>query len=535
MDSPTQQFDAIVIGAGHNGLVAAAYLAKAGLKVCLLERRQVLGGVAGSEPVFPGFRVDTGTFDAGLFLPEIVSDLHLEDHGLRFIAGPAVIHALQPGGRSLTLWRNPQRAAQEIARLSPADAIQYPPYLAWLDRMGAVLRQVLRLAPPQIPNPTPRDLLPWLPVALKARRLGRRDLMEFVRLLPMPVSDFLDEWFESKTLKAALGLAGVFGNTLGPKSPGTAIMLLYQALNAGPAGFRASRFVQGGMGCMAQALADAARSYGAEIHAGLGVRQIIIENGIASGVLLEDGKRVEARVILSSTNPRHTFFDLVGASNLEVHFVREVRNIRYRGSLARVNLALSALPTFRFDGQGASVRERLSGRILVCPDLDHLERAYDDAKYGLFPQHLVLDAAIPTLADPSLAPAGMHLMEINVQYPPYFLKGSSWDEQRDRLGERVVELLAEYSSDIQSLITDRQVLTPLDLERQYGLAEGCIYHGQMALDQLFFMRPVPGYSAYRSPVEGLYLCGSGAHPGGGLTGAPGRNAARAVLKGWKRA
>jgi phytoene dehydrogenase-like protein len=535
MDSSTHQFDAIVIGAGHNGLVAAAYLAQAGLKVCVLERRQVLGGAAGSEPVFPGFRVDTGTFDAGLFLPEIVSDLHLETHGLRFIAGPAVIHALQPGGGALTLWRDPGRTAQEIAPFSPADASRYPAYLAWLDHIGAVLQQVLRLAPPPIPNLTTHDLLSWLPVAIKARRLGRKDMMELVRLLPMPVSDFLDEWFESKALKAALGMAGVFGNTLGPKSPGTAIMLLYQAMNAGEAGFRASAFVQGGMGCMAQALADAARGYGAEVYAGLGVRQIMIEDGIASGVLLEDGKLLNASVILSSLNPRQTFFDLVGASNLEVHFVREVRNIRYRGSLARVNLALSGLPSFRFDGQGTSIRDRLSGRILVCPDLDHLERAYDEAKYGLFPRRLVLDAAIPTLADPSLAPAGMHLMEINVQYPPYFLKGSSWDEQRDSLGEHVVELLAEYAPDIQTLITGRQVLTPLDLERQYGLAEGCIYHGQMTLDQLLFMRPVPGYSAYRSPVEGLYMCGSGAHPGGGLTGAPGRNAARTVLKRRRRA
>jgi len=528
MNSRTQSFDAIVIGGGHNGLVAAAYLARAGLKVSVLERRSALGGAAGSEAVFPGFRVDSGSFDAGLFLPEIVSELKLADYGLRFITSPAVVHALQPGGGGLTLWRDPQRAAEEIARFSQADARRYPEYLAWLGRTAAVLERVLRLSPPQIPHLKAGDLLAWLPVALKARRLGRRDMLEMVRILPMPVADFLDEWFESKILKAALGMAGVFGNTLGPKSPGTAFMLLYQSLNAGEAGFRASRFVQGGMGCLAQALVDAARSYGAEIYTGRGVKQLLLEDGETKGVLLEDGERIEARTVISSANPRTTFFELVGAPHLEVRFVREVRNIRYRGSLARLNLALSELPASLLmmpDG-----KERLSGRVLICPDLEYLERAYDDAKYGRFPQRLVFDAAIPSLADPSLAPAGKHLMEINVQYPPYFLKGSNWDAERGNLGDRVVELLEESMPGIQDVIIDRQVLTPLDFERDYGLAEGCIYHGQMALDQLLFMRPVPGYANYRTPIEGLYLGGSGAHPGGGLTGAPGRNAARAVLK-----
>ena len=530
MNNSAQKYDVIVIGAGHNGLVAAAYLARAGMKTLVLEGRGVLGGAAASETVFPGFRVDSGSFDAGLFLPEIIDELQLEKHGFRFIESPAVIHAFQSDGNSLTLWRDPQRTAQEISRFSPADAAKYPKYLQWLRRMGSVLERTLLMAPPHIPDLTSADIWSYLPLAIKARRMGRRDLMEMVRVLPLSVSDFLDEWFECAALKTALGAAGVFGNTLGPKGTGTTLMLLYQSMNAGEAGFRASRFVEGGMGCLPQALASAARQAGVEIRLAAPVHQIILDNGEVTGVMLSDGETVHAARILSSTSPRATFFDLVGAPNLEVRFIREVRNIRYNGSLARVNLALSDLPAFNMNPGGNDSRERLSGRLLFCPDLEYLERAYDDAKYSRFPQHLVLDAAIPTLSDSSLAPAGMHLMEINVQYPPYSLKSSNWDDKREELGDCVVEMLDDYAPGIKNLITDRQVLTPLDLERQYGLPEGCIYHGQMALDQMLFMRPVPGFANYRTPIEGLYLCGSGTHPGGGVTGAPGRNAAQTVLK-----
>lgn len=519
-------YDAIVIGGGHNGLVAAATLAKAGLKVLVLERRQVLGGAAATEAVFPGFKVNTGALDSGTFLSEIVSSLRLNKHGLTFLYSPAILHAFQPEGDGLTLWRDPRRSVEEIAHFSPADAKKYPAFLRQVSRMSAVLRQALTLTPPSLPSPALSELLPWLRPALKARRLGRGDFMELVRVLPLSIADYLSEWFEHPALKAALGATPLRGSLLGPRSPGTAALLLYQAVNA-------SSFVQGGMGMLSEALAATARQYGAEVRCGVTVSKILLEDGRAAGVILEQGEQIKAGVVLSSANPRHTFFDLVGPDHLEVRFVREVKNIRFNGCLARLDLALSGLPAFRSLPEAnpdAAPDERLGGHLLVCPDLDSLERAYDDAKYGRISRHPALEAVIPTLMDLSLAPAGQHLMSVNVQYAPYHLREGNWDEQGPTLAGQVIDLLEEYAPGLRSLVLDQRLLTPLDLEREYGLEEGCIYHGQMALDQMLFMRPTPASARYRTPVEGLYLCGAGAHPGGGVTGAPGLNAARAVLK-----
>jgi phytoene dehydrogenase-like protein len=352
----------------------------------------------------------------------------------------------------------------------------------------------------------------------------------------LPVSDFLDEWFESPALKAALGVAGVSGNLLGPRAPGTTVMLLYQALNAGSAGFRSSRFVLGGMGKLSQALAGAAVEHGAELRCNAGVAQILLEDGIATGVVLENGEQIRARMVLSNADPRHTFFDLVGAPNLEVRIVREVKNIRLRGSLARLNLGLYGLPAFRSIAQnqnGADLKTLLGGHILLCPGLEHLERAFDEAKYGQFSSQPVLDINIPTLLDASLAPAGEHILTANIYYAPTFLRDGNWDEQGQALAEAALEVLEEYAPGLRRLVVHQQLITPLDLERRYGLTNGDVYHGQMALDQMLFMRPIPEFSRYRTPVAGLYLCGAGAHPGGGVTGAPGRNAAREALKEWR--
>ena len=526
MGTTENTYDAIIIGGGHNGLVAAAYLARARWKVLLLERREVLGGAAATEEVFPGFNVNTGACDSGLFLPEIVSDLRLKKYGLQFLHSPVIVHAPQAGGGGLTLWRDPVQAAAEIARFSPADAARYPVFLGWMRRVLNVLREALNHTPPAIPDLGAGEIFPWLRTALKARRLGKKDFMELMRTLPMPLTDFLDEWFESPALKGALAASGVTGSMAGPNASGTVFMLLYQAAQADQATFRASSFVKGGMGALSETLAQAARDKGAEIRTGSEITKIAIEGDRASGVILNNGEEIQAKAILSSANPLHTFFDLVGAPNLEVRTMREVRNIRFRGSTARLNLALNGLPDFGLPEPETA----LSGHILICPSLEYMERAYDDAKYGKFSQHPVLDAVIPTLMDPGLAPSGQHLMNINIQYAPYHLQGTDWEEQHEALASRVIETLEEFAPRIGELVIHQQILTPLDLERIYGLAEGCIFHGQMAFDQLLFMRPVPGYGQYETPIRNLFLCGAGAHPGGGVTGAPGRNAARQVLK-----
>jgi phytoene dehydrogenase-like protein len=532
-------YDVVIIGAGHNGLAAAAYLGRAGLKVLVLERRENLGGAAATQEIFPGrseaagWHANTGAVDAGLFLPEIVTDLRLENYGLQFIESPALAFSACPGAPGLTLWRDPHQAQAEIAQFSKADAEKYPAFLRQVSQMAGILRQIMTLTPPTIPHYHFTELLPWLKVALQVKRLGNREMMAFMRILPMPVKDYLDEWFENRQLKAALGLSAVAGSLQGPQASGTTFMFLYQAVNAGQAGWRASRFVRGGVGQLSHALAAAAQQYGAEICTGLGADKILLEDGRAVAVLLEDGQQVKAGAIVSNANPRHTFFDLVGAPHLPLRFVREVKNIKFRGSTARLNLALSALPRFEDKGPGAMAADKnaaLGGHILICPDLEVLERAYDDAKYGRISEQPCLDLVIPTLLDDSLAPAGGHLMSIDVRYAPYHLQSGSWEDQREVLYERVIRVLDAYAPGIRELVLQRQVLTPLDLERQYGLPEGSIYHGQMGLDQLLFMRPVAGYGQYSTPVENLFLCGAGTHPGGGLSGAPGYNAARQILK-----
>jgi phytoene dehydrogenase-like protein len=527
-------YDAIVIGGGHNGLVAAAYLAKEGQRVAVIERRPVLGGAAATEEIFPGFRANTGAGDAGLFLDQIVMDLNLKNHGLEFVTSPVLSLSLQTEEPPLALWRDQDRAAAEIARFSESDSQKYADFLDQMDRFANVLDFMRIQSPPSVPRIRYRELWPWLRVALKAKRLGNQEMMSLLRILPMPVAEFLDEWFETPLFKAAMGFRAVTGGFQGPRAAGTTFTFLYHGLGAGRGNWFASRFVRGGMGELSRALAKAAQHYGAGIISGQTVTRIIVERNRAVGVALGSGERISSQVVISNADPRHTYFDLVGPEQLEVRFVREIKNIQFRGSTARVNLALSGLPLFKgLDLLGGSVElaERLSGHILICPDLDDLERAYDDAKYGRISQNPCLDILIPTILDPSLAPEDHHIMSIDVRYAPYLLSEGTWDQEKETLKERVIGILERYAPGIKSLILHQSILTPWDYEQVYGLPEGSIYHGQMSLDQLFFMRPVPGCERYQGPVENLFLCGAGTHPGGGVSGAPGLNAAREVIKG----
>ena len=519
-----EHYDAIIIGAGHNGLVAAATLAVAGRRVLVLEGRDTLGGVAGTEEVWPGYRVDSGATDAALFQDEIVQKLALARHGLKFETSPALLCAPQPDGRALTLWRDEARTVKEIARFSPRDAERWPAFARQVARMAGLLRGMLLLAPPDLSALRGGDLMGWAPLALRLKRLGGDDMMELMRVLPIAARDYLDEWFESDALKGAVGGSAVVGATLGPRGAGTNLGFFYQNLG----GLLEQRFVAGGMGRLSEALAAAARERGATIRSGAAVARVLVEGDAepaAVGVELAGGETIRAAVVLSNADPRRTLFDLVGPQHLEPETMRHVRNIIYRGSVARVNLAVRGLPAFA----GAADPAQLGGRIRVSPSLDYLERAYDAAKYGRFSEHPYLEIVIPTLRDPSLAPAGHHLLTITALYAPYTLRDGDWDGQSAAFGEAVLDTLEGVAPGVRASVVHCQVVTPLDLERRYGLTEGSIYHGQMGLDQMLVMRPIPGWSRYETPVRNLYLCGAGEHPGGGVTGAPGYNAARAVL------
>ena len=517
--------DVIVVGGGHNGLVTAGLLAKAGRRVLVLERREVLGGAAATEEVWPGYKVDTGATDAHLLRAAAVEALDLPAHGLAFVDSPGVVLAPQPGGGALTLWREAARTRGEIARFSARDAEAYPKFLALSARLIKTLDSISLVTPPNMAGMPPGEVVAWLRVALEARRLGRHDMMELIRVLPMAAAEWLNEHFESEALKGLLAATAVRGGPWGPQGSGTAFMLLYQML--GPAG--GQRFVRGGMGELAAALAGAAKAHGAEVRTGAEVTRIVLEDdggdGRAVGVELDGGEMLRARVIVSNADPRRTLFGLVGAPNLEPRYMRAIRNVRLRGGVGRVNLALRGLPKFA----GVEDTDSLRGHIVICPSLDYAERAADDAKYGRPSERPVLDMVIPTLLDTSLAPEDHHILAVTAQWAPYHLREGEWDAERDAWGDRVVALLAEYAPNLPDIIVHRQVITPLDYERTYGLTEGSPYHGEMGLDQLLFMRPVAGQGRYRTPIAGLYLCGAGTHPGGGVTGAPGYNAAREIL------
>jgi phytoene dehydrogenase-like protein len=520
-------YDVIIIGAGHNGLVTAGYLAKAGRKVLVVERRDQVGGAAVTEEVFPGFRFSTCADGSGYLCEEVRRDLKPD---VEVMAADPVVFAPQPDGSQLTIWRDHAKTASEIARFSSKDAERYPEFVDLMGKLAKVIGALARVEPPALPDVTLRDVFDMRALAGPLYALGRKHGSDLLRVLPMPVADLLDEWFESDVVKGAISANGVRDLTWGPKEAGTAYALLYNWALSGTELFRSAGVIKGGIGALSEALAASARSFGAEIRTGAPVEGIVIEAGKAVGVKLAGDTTLRAPVIVSNADPRTTFQGLLEPHTLNAKVTRHVRNIKYRGSSARVLLALSELPQFTsVDSSDADAATLLQGPIQISPTLEYVQRAYDHVKYGEYSHHPYLDLMIPTLLDPGLAPAGQHVMSITAKFPPYHLRDSNWEAEREAYGDVVIDTLSEYAPAIRDNILHRRVLTPLDLETTYGLPEGNPSHGEMTLDQFFHMRPIPGHARYRTPIPGLYLCGAGCHPGGGVTGIPGHNAAHAIL------
>ncbi|HEY6274490.1 MAG TPA: NAD(P)/FAD-dependent oxidoreductase [Terriglobales bacterium] len=524
--------DVIIVGGGHNGLVTAFYLAKAGFKPLVLERRAQPGGAAITEEFHPGFRCSTLAHSAGPILPSILRDMQLTSHGLTLINPQVGVTALAPEGRALVLYNEVARAQAEIARFSEKDARQYPVFQQALEKIGRVISEALSLTPPLIDDPSAGDLWAMLQTGRNLRNLGKKDMYRLLRWGPMAVADLVAEFFENELLRSVVAARGIFGTGLGPWSAGSSLVLLIRSAgDPHPAG--SAVFAVDGIGAITQAMAAAAKAAGAEIRANAEVKEISVQSGVATGVVLQSGEEIAARVIVSNADPRRTLLKLVDPIHLTPDFVMKLQHYRMPGTIAKVNLALSGLPKFTALGTG-DPRDALLGRIHIGPEIDYLERAFDESKYGNYSEHPYLEATIPSLTDPSLAPAGKHVMSVCVHYAPFKLKSGDWSSQRDRLGNTVVKTLSEYAPNIAELVLDGQIITPQDLENTYGLTGGHIFHGELALDQFFTMRPLLNWARYHTPIEKLYLCGSGTHPGAGLTGGSGANAAREIAKELRR-
>ena len=520
-------YDAIVIGGGHNGLVAAAYLARAGKRVIVLERRERVGGAAMSEQIFPGFTFSVFSYVVSLLRPEIIRDLDLPRHGLHILPLESTLTPLA-NGDYLAQWNDHDQNRRELARHSARDAEAYDEFGLAMHQMSRAVKPLLGMVPPDPASLAPRDLAGLARLGGYFRGLGADRFHALHKLLTMSSADYLDEWFETEALKATKSASGIIGTLLGPRSPGTAYVLLHHYMGEIDGVFRAWGFAKGGNGSVSAAIASAARGFGAEIRTEAPVAKVLLQNGRAVGAVLENGEELRAGGVVSNADPRRTFFGLVGDEHLPADFVDGIRRFRFRGTSAKVNLALGELPDFTcLPGAGPHLR----GAISISPSVDYLERAYDQAKYGEFSRRPYMDIVIPSMIDPAMAPPGKHVMSIFAQYAPYDVNGGWTDARREAFGDAVVDTLAEYAPNLKRAILHRQVVTPAVIERVVGISEGNIFHGELSLQQMFFLRPVPEWAKYRTPIDGLYQCGSGSHPGGGVMGAPGRNAALAMLRG----
>ncbi len=528
----SQKYDVVVIGGGHNGLVNAAYLARAGKKVLVLERRHIVGGAAVTEEIIPGFQFSECSYVVSLLRPEIIRELDLPRHGLEILP---LDGTFTPMLNNDYLWRvnDHGKTVREIRRHSRVDAEAYEEFSKLMVPMCRFVKPLLSMIPPDPTSLNPRDLNKLYSLYKRFQELSSDERYTFVQLMTMSAAEFLDQWFETDALKATMSASGIIGTFLGVRSPGTAYVLLHHYMGEIDGAFRSWGFSRGGTGAISNAIAAAAQEAGAEIRTKAAVCKILARNGRATGVALEDGEEISATVVSSGVDPHLTFEKFLEPDELPVEFLEDVRRYKFRGSSGKVNLALEALPDFRcLPGAGTHLR----GAISISPSVEYMERAYDDAKYGHFSRRPYIDIVIPSLTDPSVAPPGKHVLSCFVQYAPYKLAEGegTWDEQRERFGDNVVNTIAEFAPNLKRIMIGRQVLTPLDLEREFGLTQGNIFQGELSLEQLFFLRPVPGWAYYRTPIQNLYMCGAATHPGGGIMGAPGRIASQVILRDWRK-
>jgi phytoene dehydrogenase-like protein len=526
-------FDAIVIGAGHNGLTAAAYLARAGYSTLVLERRDIVGGCCVTEEVAPGCRASTTSYIASMLRPEVIRDLRLADYGLRMVPCDPALQVPFPDGQVVSWWANREQVVTELRKISPRDAETFVRVDDRLKKLARFLQPFFLEPPPEAGTTSLNEWTELLRAGKRFRGISGAEISELVSFLTGSLGEFLDRNYESEKVKTLFLANNVYGKHGGPYQPGSALGLLFHLLSGGEheqQGFYGH--VMGGMGSITSAMAKAAHAFGAEIRTGSPVQQIDSRQGRVRSVVLEDGSEIRGRVILSNADPKRTFLGMIPEKDLPADFVHAIRGIKMNGPCAKVNMVLAEEP--RFTGTPKNYDAQQRSLFTLVPSLEFAERCYDIAKFGEIPEELWVDCVVASNADPSLAPPGKHVMTCFVQYVPYSLRSGTWDDHRELLGERVVKKIAEYAPNVPNAIIARQILTPLDLERTYGLTEGNIFHGDLNLEQLFFNRPVAGWSQYRTPIHGLYLCGAGAHPGGGVTGAPGHNCAHQLIRDLKK-
>lgn len=529
-----QKWDIIIVGAGHNGLVTAAYLARAGRKVLVLERRHLVGGAAVTEEIFPGYKFSTAAYLCSLLHERIIRELDLPRHGYHVFAKDPAFFTPFPNGQHFTMWQDQRATCAEIAKFSRRDADIYPKYEAYIERLAQFAEEMLFVRPPNIARTRTRDYERLARLALKLGRMPDEEKVGHIRIFTQSVADFLEPWFETEELKVTLATDGVIGTNGGPYTPGTAYILLHHVMG-GVAGHRGLwGFVRGGMGGVSEAIAASARAAGATIRVNAPVEKILVSEGRAHGVLLSDGEEIRAKVILSNADPKRTFLSMVGERELAPEFAAAVRQIRMRGCSMKINLALDTLPNFSaLPSHNGQPMPHHRTTMHICPTVEYVERAWDEAKFGRPSTRPMLEMTIPTTYDDSLAPPGKHVMNIFLQYTPYDLREGDWRTLKEPYADRVMDLIEEYAPGFKRTVLHRQVISPLDLEETFGLTGGNIFHGEMSVDQLFFLRPVAGWARYRTPIRGLYLCGSGTHPGGGVMGIPGYNAAKTVRQDWR--